>query len=277
MVQAMSQRDIMTVRLQDSMDFSEPDKPRLTMGISSVFGTRPEQQDSVFGQIDGQSAIAVVCDGMGGMNGGELASQTAVKLLVEDYFKKKPISDVPEFLKQETLSMDTAVYGLKDENGKRLNGGTTVVCVIVEENKLWWLSVGDSRIYIVRSGEILTVNQEHNFRMLLDERLKKGLITEEEYHAGEDQAEALISYLGMGNVTLMDINKEPFILMENDIVILCSDGLYKRLPDQDILEIISYEEPDMQRAARRLTEVVMKRTQKSQDNTSIVMLEYGRY
>lgn len=66
----------------------------------------------------------------------------------------------------------------------------------------------------------------------------------------------------MGNVSLMDINNEPFILQENDIVLLCSDGLYKRLPDKDIMQIIQLEEPDMNRAARRLTDVVMMRTRK---------------
>lgn len=87
----------------------------------------------------------------------------------------------------------------------------------------------------------------------------------------------MISYLGMGNVSLMDINNEPFILQENDIVLLCSDGLYKRLPDKDIMQIIQLEEPDMNRAARRLTDVVMMRTRKNQDNTSLVLLQYSRH
>ena len=153
----------------------------------------------------------------------------------------------------------------------------TVVAVVIENNKMYFLSVGDSKIYILRDNEILAVNREHNYRLSLDEKLKKGQITKEQYIAEEDQAEALISYLGMGNVSLMDINNEPFILQENDIVLLCSDGLYKRLPDKDIMQIIQLEEPDMNRAARRLTDVVMMRTRKNQDNTSLVLLQYSRH
>ena len=122
--------------------------------------------------------------------------------------------------------MDQAVNNLKNEDGRPLNGGTTVVAVVIENNKMYFLSVGDSKIYILRDNEILAVNREHNYRLSLDEKLKKGQITKEQYIAEEDQAEALISYLGMGNVSLMDINNEPFILQENDIVLLCSDGLY---------------------------------------------------
>ena len=151
------------------------------------------------------------------------------------------------------------------------------VAVVIENNKMYFLSVGDSKIYILRDNEILAVNREHNYRLSLDEKLKKGQITKEQYIAEEDQAEALISYLGMGNVSLMDINNEPFILQENDIVLLCSDGLYKRLPDKDIMQIIQLEEPDMNRAARRLTDVVMMRTRKNQDNSSLVLLQYSRH
>ena len=121
------------------------------------------------------------------------------------------------------------------------------------------------------------MNREHNYRLKLDDKLKKGLITEEQYKAEEAQAEALISFIGVGNVSLMDINAVPFLLMENDIVLLCSDGLYKRLPDSEIMEIIKYEEPDMERAAKRLTDIVKKRTKKVQDNTSLVLMQYSRY
>ena len=76
----------------------------LKMGLSSILGTRKNQQDSVYGQVDGKRALAIVCDGMGGMNGGELASQTAVKILAEDYYKNRPDSDIPGFFREEALS-----------------------------------------------------------------------------------------------------------------------------------------------------------------------------
>lgn len=278
---ARKQRDIVTVQLDQEIDIdrllNDDQRLHINIGVSSILGTRKNQQDTVFGNVDGKRALAIVCDGMGGMNGGEFASQTAATIFIDDYYKETPISDMQKFLCKEAKKMDKAVHALTDEDGNPLNGGTTVVAVVIEDNKMYFLSVGDSKLYILRNNEIMAINREHNYRLSLNERLKNGQITEEDYKAEEDQAEALISYLGMGNVTLMDINNEPFILQENDIVLLCSDGLYKRLSDHEILEVIQYEEPDMSRAARRLTDVVMMRTRKNQDNTSLVVMQYSRH
>lgn len=281
--EARRQRDVVTVRLDEDIDIESllqnaPDgKLHINMGISSILGTRKNQQDTVFGNTDDGSAIAIVCDGMGGMNGGEIASQTAAKILASDYYENKSFDDMPEFFRREAIKMDAAVNELTDENGQPLGGGTTVVAVAIEGDKMFWLSVGDSKIYILRGDEIISVNREHNYRLKLDSELKKGIITEEQYKEKESQAEALISFIGMGNVSLMDINKSPFHLIENDIVLLCSDGLYKRLSDDLIMEIIRYEEPDMERAAKRLTDIVIKKTNKVQDNTSLVLMQYSRY
>lgn len=274
-------RDIETIRLEvEDIDidnlFDNNIKIGINMGISSIIGTRDNQQDSVFGQVGENTSIAIVCDGMGGLNGGERASQTALKILAEDFFSADNIENIPEFFEKEAYKMDEEVYELKDEEGELLNAGTTVVAVVIKNNQVYWLSVGDSKIYIIRENEIIPVNREHNYRLLLDERLKNGEIDEEIYKIEEKQAEALISYIGIGNLKLMDINKKPFELIENDIILLCSDGLYKRLSDNEIIELIKYEEPDMKRAAKRLTDIVMKRTVKSQDNTSIVLMQYGK-
>ena len=235
--EARKQRDVTTVRFERDVDIDSlleaSNALHINMGISSILGTRKNQQDTVFGAVDGNRAIAVVCDGMGGMNGGELASQTAATILIDDYYNTT-ITDVREFFQKEAKKMDQAVNNLKNEDGRPLNGGTTVVAVVIENNKMYFLSVGDSKIYILRDNEILAVNREHNYRLSLDEKLKKGQITKEQYIAEEDQAEALISYLGMGNVSLMDINNEPFILQENDIVLLCSDGFWEYVYEQEM-------------------------------------------
>ncbi len=276
---AKLQRDVMTVRLDD-IDYEgllDNISLKINMGISSIIGTRQYQQDTVFGHSEANLTLAIVCDGMGGLTGGEQASQTATQLLAEDYFSRDKTVSIPEFFRREAIKMDEAVYNLEDEVGNRLDAGTTCVSVIIEGNKLYWLSVGDSKIYIVRNNEIMAVNREHNYRLRLDDRLRQGLITIDEYKAEEDQAEALISYIGMGNVSLMDINQTPFELMEDDVVLLCSDGLYKRLNDLEIMELIKYELPDVGRAAKRLTDVVTKKTTTAQDNTSLVLLQYSKY
>lgn len=260
------ERDVPTVRI-----FSEN---QITLGISSILGTRKNQEDAVYAYTKEKNAIAIVCDGMGGLNGGETASNTAVKSLAEAYFLEKQIRNIPEFLERQALKADEEVFLLEDETGEALQAGTTIASVIIQEGKLHWLSVGDSRIYIIRGDEIMAVNQEHNYRMKLDALLEGGSITEEEYKREEHRAEALISYIGMGNMSLMDINRQPFILEDEDIVLLSSDGLYRSLSDEDILGIVLEAKEDTQSMAEQLTRMAMGDKQSGQDNTSVVALQY---
>lgn len=150
------------------------------------------------------------------------------------------------------------------------------MCVVTKGNGMYFISAGDSRIYIVRDNDIQAINRDHNFRLQLDTMLRNGQITEKEYEMQENQAEALISYLGMGNISLTDSNTEPFYLEENDLILLCSDGLYKRLSNEQILDIVLDNQNSMQVIAERLNKVVMQLTQRNQDNTSVILLRYGR-
>lgn len=261
----------------DEKDLQQGEKPlSMHIGISSILGTKKNQQDAVFGKVDTKRTVAVVCDGMGDQNGGELASKTAVKLFSDDVLAKESISDIPTFLKEEAEKLDQVVSDLKKQDEKMDNIGTTIAAVVIEDDTLYWLSVGDSRIYIIRGEEIVAVTMDHTYRIKMNEELNQGRLTVDEYMAMERQADTLVSYLGVGKISLMDINQVPFKLEEDDIIILCSHGLYKCLPDEDIRELVYYEEPDMPRAARRLTDIVMRRADEIQDNTSVVMLQYSR-
>jgi protein phosphatase len=218
--------------------------------------------------------FGVVCDGMGGMEGGEYASRTAVDILVSDYYELKEKVNIKDFFREEAYKMNRAVCNLKSADGKKMNAGTTIVATQILSGKLEWMSIGDSRIYIVRDHEIFFVNQEHNYRMRMDEDLRNGKITIEEYEEEESRAEALISFLGVGDLKLIDMNEEPFQLKDKDTVLLCSDGLYKTLADDLIQGLIQDALPNTQLAAKRLIDAVMEKKVKEQDNVSVVLLQY---
>ena len=263
------EKDIVTVKIYPKEQGS------IDLGISSVIGTRSSQEDTVFGEAEGAEAIAVVCDGMGGLSGGELASKAAVQCLVEDWFSEEEITDIPQFLEKEAKKADEMVFCQTDASGERIQSGTTIAAVIIRDNALYWLSVGDSKIYLIRGDEITAACREHNYRLTLDQQLKEGSITPEEYAAEEYRAEALISYLGMGSLSLMDINRQPFCLEDGDIVLLSSDGLYKSLSEEDILRIVREQGTSMQTAANALTAAALGNKTKGQDNTSVVVMRYS--
>ncbi|MBQ9872503.1 MAG: serine/threonine-protein phosphatase [Eubacterium sp.] len=281
--------DIATVRVNPSVieEYSAQmmdDHPSIKVGVSSVIGTRKYQQDTVFANVDNDVAVGIVCDGMGGLEGGEVASQKATMTFAEDFYAWMNSNEFHEdgvlrFMKDEAVRMDKVITGLKNASGEFLDAGTTVVAAVVFGNRMYWLSVGDSRIYLLRDGKIQKLTRDHNVRLLIDEERKRGIISQDEYERKARNAEGLISYLGIGEVELIDTNEGgvPIVLEENDIIILCSDGVYKRLTDEAVGEIVWCEEPDMERAAKHLTDVVMQYTKNSQDNTSIVLMQYNHY
>lgn len=203
----------------------------------SLIGSRKDQQDSSNIISGYDMSLAVVCDGLGGHMGGAKASATAVDMLSADFERARP-DDIPMFLVRSAQSINEAVYAISTEDGTRMGAGTTIVCTVLDGDRLFWLSIGDSRIYLMRDGELTQITQDHNFYLLLNERLESGQITEEEFEEQEYMGSSLISVLGMKEVGRVGLNTKPIRLHNEDIVILMSDGLYKALADEQIAECL---------------------------------------
>lgn len=243
-------------------------------------GNRKYQQDAVY--VSGSRKIAgnrktrvfaAVCDGMGGMADGGRASSTAIHMFREGFEKieKEPNIQIPTFFRQGIRSVDAVISQFPKEAGK--GSGTTLVAVIAENNRLYWASVGDSRIYILRGRDMIQVTRDHNYMFRLQQMVDNGQMTLQEAQA-KKQKEALISFLGIGNVTLMDINEQPFEMQFGDIVLLCSDGITKTLPDDQIRDIIKNDAVSMKEKAKILVEAAVRGNTHSQDNTSVAILQY---
>ena len=275
--QELTETKVVTRQLKkpkDAAGLVKNGRNMLEVGTASVIGSRKSQQDSVFGYESDGCAIGIVCDGMGGLSGGEVASRVALQSLADAWFAQRDVVNIPDFFRREAVCADEKVYAQEAADGQRLQAGTTIVAVIVRRNEMYWLSVGDSKLYFIRGEEMISLNVEHNYRLELNAMLREGKMTAEEYSAEEYRAEALTSYLGIGNLSLMDISQKAYPLKEGDIMLLASDGLYRSLHEEDILMIVRKNRQDMQKAAEALTAAVQGR--KKQDNTSVVILRYGR-
>lgn len=246
--------------------------------LSTVVGTRKNQQDACFVSVEPDgSALGIVCDGMGGLEGGEKASQTALQTFVEDFEAVRyGQKDYYNFFCSEVIKIDEMVAELTNEQGETMSAGTTLVAVSIVDGYMQFISVGDSKIYVLRNGQLKTLNREHNYFLLLDEKFSRGEITQEEYVREGARGEALISYLGMGNIRIMDANPIPMALVEGDIIILCSDGLYKALSEEQIAAIIRKNPINLEKTLQELQEEASIAAPTAQDNTSIVLLSYRR-
>lgn len=250
-------------------------KTHIDMGVSSILGTREYQQDSLYAQRLNDGALGIVCDGMGGLSGGELASKTALKTMLSLFSAQKDMTTtIPDFLYRAAVEMDKAVVRLTDKQGNLLNAGTTAVAAIIQDGRLYWMSVGDSKLYLIRDNCLMTINREHNYRLQLDAQLEKGEITKAHYNNEIARGEALISYIGMGNVQLIDVNQQAIQLKNGDKVLLCSDGLYKCISEQMILETMKQCGNRIEYGVSMLMDLVKKSTKRHKDNTSVVLMAY---
>lgn len=244
-----------------------------SLGSSSIIGSRENQQDAFYAykDVENDFLISIVCDGMGGLNGGEVASNTVVDFIKNHINVDIEEADLGKKMYEVTIEANEVVRDLKDEDGNPLKAGTTMVMTIVKNGKLYWAAVGDSKIYLLRGDEIVSLNNEHNYSFLVE--MKKD---DENFVFNPNmRPDALVSYLGAPKLHYIDVNTQPLELMDNDILILCSDGLYKNLNEEQIKIMFLSENQNMQRVAEMLTTAAsMDAVGFNQDNTTVVVFKY---
>lgn len=254
-----------TIRLDDE-DLKEFSNADILMGSSSIVGTRSNQQDSFFTDRSWfpDYAAAVVCDGMGGLENGAKASATAVKhisRMLED-------SALDHDLKKSFFKiMNEANQRVLEIEGK---AGTTAVFVLIKNGLLHWASVGDSKIYLLKNGKLSCLTNEHNYRFMAKKRK-----FDRSFRFNPDvRQDALVSYLGSSHPAYIDIHPRPLKLDDGDMILLCSDGLYKALQEEQIVEQLLKHGDFVEETAAALTSEALKNSKGSQDNTTAVVLKY---
>ncbi|MFW6281369.1 MAG: PP2C family protein-serine/threonine phosphatase [bacterium] len=244
--------------------------PFLTMGTAHWIGDREEQEDS-FSMIENESGfMAVLADGMGGISSGKLASEFAVHSFLEEFTRNYYIKAINDFLINTTHICNYNL--LKMAAGE--NMGTTLIAVLIKDNYLHWVSVGDSQIYLYSNKHIHSLNSRHTYALTLNEAYKNGEISREKAF-NHPRRGRLISYLGYKDFHLLDYSKSPIFLNKNDKIILCSDGIYNNLTDYEF-EMILSERNKPEKDAENIMFRVKDKNVNNQDNATVIVLERNR-
>lgn len=240
---------------------------------SSGIGMRESQQDAAYVYADDHQTFSVVCDGMGGVNGGQLASRTAVEAFAE-FFRhtREQNGSITGRWIQLLQQVDDIIYSLKDDQGNRLGAGTTLAAIYIREGMLFWLSVGDSHIYVSRDKEFIQVTEDHIYALSLDQQLQRGAISKDEYSKEMDRGDALISFVGMGGLLLIDANENGLALQPNDRIVVCSDGVYRTVNMKQLSDYFCSSKTIGEAGQACIKQIESKRNN-DQDNYTLVALQ----
>ena len=234
-------------------------------------GTRKNQQDAVRFEQSGSYTACVVCDGMGGLSGGERASAIAAQGMVQHLLENGQSTDIPTEMGRAALRLNEKIKDLRDCENRKIEAGTTLTAVFIRNSELYWCGIGDSHIYLYREGILRQLNIDHNFGVQLDQMVQEGSITAEEALRHPQRA-ALTSYLGIQELTLISGNRTPFPLQKDDVLLQCTDGLYRCLSDDSICQLLTATE-DLKQASKLLVETALT-LPGAHDNTSVLLTKY---
>lgn len=248
---------------------------RLVPGHAQHVGSRESQQDS-FGfsefQDDAFSAhggkVAIVCDGMGGLEHGEIAGATAVKEFLAAYSEKTAQESIPEALVRSVRRANQRVLTIGGDLGSGEGIGTTLVAAVVHEGKLYWASVGDSALYLYRSGALAQLNHPHVFANLLDRAVEQGALSREEADQHPER-ESLTSYVGASQLDEIDVSREPLEVGPGDTILIASDGLFKTLDEKEIVAALTGAPASW---PQTLVEKTLAKKRPYQDNVTVVII-----
>jgi len=249
------------------------DKLRYKVANLQGIGARRRQEDSFTLMnaldetlYDEYGLMFAVCDGMGGMKDGKLASETAVASFRRFFKDMDRRGRIAEQLKQSVFAASQEV-----ESYLGGDGGSTVVIGIIYHEQLYFASVGDSFFYLKRNGRLYRLNSEHNVcheRYL--ENIRDGYFDPTECR-NDREAAALSQFLGMPGLEEVDCSVRPMWLQKGDVLLACSDGVGGVLSEYEILDAMNYELGED--ACRRLEQSLIEYAKPNQDNYTALLIQ----
>ena len=210
-----------------------------------------------------KGSLAIVCDGMGGHKSGDIASKMAVQHVSDYYYSSK--SDTIQALGDALRSAHRSIIKRSSATAKHANMGTTCTAVVILEKSIYIGHAGDSRAYLIGDMEIRQLTKDHTYVQHLYD---KGLITLNEKLRHPDR-NIVTMVLGTQNEFMPDVYSYDNVLGEQESLLLCSDGLYDYIDDDELKSIVNGQVPAD--AAETMIDMAKKRG--GHDNISVIIVK----
>lgn len=241
----------------------------IATGATDIGRKRKTNQDSFYLSLE--KKLFIVADGMGGHNGGDIASQMAVKVMPE-YLYENLTMDPPLLLNASIKESNRSIKNFGETHPELIGMGTTIVSFYFRGQNIYIGNVGDSRAYLVNNKKIFQLTRDHS---LVQEKLNYGVYTREQA-ALDPQKNVLVRTVGFEE----DVEADVFTykVVKNDIFLCCSDGLHGKVSDEDMVYIINKLIPDpavaTQEVADRVIETLINLANENggQDNITAILI-----
>ncbi len=204
---------------------------------------RSSNQDAVTSGVFDGGAWGVVCDGMGGANGGDIASSKAVEIigamLTEELSRDLTGSMIRNLIEEAIEKANRVIYEMAREDITLAGMGTTVVCAVAVGNSLYIAHAGDSRAYLMNKNRINQLTRDHS---MVQELVSLGRLTQEE---ARNHPRKNVITRAMGVYATIEVDHTECALEDGDIVLLCSDGLSNCVEEEKLLSMAQDIEHDI--------------------------------
>ncbi len=238
-----------------------------TFSITDIGRKRKVNQDFVYSSerlVGPLPNLFLVADGMGGHNAGDYASRLAVETIVER--SSGSLETNPLRVLDEAVQSANGLVRKRAQETPELQGmGTTVVAAVIDGRELYVANVGDSRLYIVNSGEIRQITKDHSW---VEEMVRRGGIGKAEARNHPDKN---IITRAVGAEETVRIDFFQVLLQEGDVILMCTDGLTNMLEDEEIRMTLDGAR-DIVEKAQGLVRAANERG--GRDNISVVLIEF---
>lgn len=209
------------------------------------------------------SLLAVVADGMGGHNAGEVASNEAINVIRDVATENE--HEAKEVLIEALNSANSTVYKMSQDKMSLSGMGTTITACLVSDKKVTAAQVGDSRLYLIRDDKIIQVTKDHS---LVEMLIENGTITRDDAR-NHPQKNVITRAIGTDSSVEADIYE--FSIENGDILLLCSDGLVNMVEDEKILSIIKKTRKFEQTADKLIHEA---ENAGGNDNITVILIKF---
>jgi len=211
--------------------------------------------------------VAIIADGMGGHNCGEVASKMAVDY-ISDFIERKgsllfSCPNVGEEIRKLVGEANTAVFEASLARPEASGMGTTLTMAVIVGSRVTVAHVGDSRLYMARSDTMRQMTQDHSY---IEELIKNGTLTREE---AERHPRKHVITRAIGSSKDLEVDILDFEIQKGDILLLCTDGLTNMICENEIYNIIKECEP--QKACEKLIEAA--KSKGGEDNITVIVYQ----